>query len=156
MSYCINLSNPEYIALREQAAETEDILRAKIIDWQNKNSTDRFPSLKEIGVKEKPAPIKPGVQELFDSNPEIANAVYEALGFKERNQVGENPFNTVVNFDLNKIRAVSGKLGEQGATPDGIRNLLKYVGVDLTNVNTDSTKAMADYLRSNPSERNKV
>lgn len=100
--------------------------------------------------------IKPGVQELFDSNPELANAVYEALGFKERNQVGENPFNTVVNFDLNKIRAVSGKLGEQGATPDGIRNLLKYVGVDLTNVNTDSTKAMADYLRSNPSERNKV
>ena len=53
MSYCINLSNPEYIALREQAAETEDILRAKIIDWQNKNSTDRFPSLKEIGVKDK-------------------------------------------------------------------------------------------------------
>ena len=99
---------------------------------------------------------KPGVQELFDSNPELANAVYETLGFKERNQVGENPFNTVVNFDLNKIRAVSGKLGEQGATPDGIRNLLKYVGVDLTNVNTDSTKDMADYLRSNPSERNKV
>ena len=25
--------------------------------------------------------IKPGVQELFDSNPELANAVYEALGF---------------------------------------------------------------------------
>jgi hypothetical protein len=100
--------------------------------------------------------IKPGVRELFDSNPELANEVYEALGFKERNQVGENPFNTVVNFDLNKIRSVSGKLGEQGATPDGIRNLLKYVGVDLTNVNTDSTKAMADYLRSNPSERNKV
>ena len=101
-------------------------------------------------------PIKEGVEDLFESNPELANQVYEALGFKERNQVGENPFNTVVNFDLNKIRAVSGKLGEQGATPDGIRNLLKYVGVDLTNVNTDSTKAMADYLRSNPSERNKV
>jgi hypothetical protein len=26
--------------------------------------------------------IKPGVEELFDSNPELANAVYEALGFK--------------------------------------------------------------------------
>lgn len=99
---------------------------------------------------------KPGVTELFESNPELANAVYEALGFKQRNQVGENSFNTVVNFDLNKIRSVSGKLGEQGATSDGIRDLLKYVGVDLTNVNTESIKAMADYLRSNPSERNKV
>lgn len=100
--------------------------------------------------------IKDGVDFVFEQNPELANAVYEALGFKEGNQVGENPFNTVVNFDLNKIRSVSGKLGEQGATPDGIRDLLKYVGVDLTNVNTDSIKAMADYLRSNPSERNKV
>jgi hypothetical protein len=27
-------------------------------------------------------PIKPGVQELFESNPELANAVYEAAGFK--------------------------------------------------------------------------
>jgi hypothetical protein len=28
--------------------------------------------------------IKPGVQELFDSNPELANQVYEALGFKNQ------------------------------------------------------------------------
>ena len=26
--------------------------------------------------------IKEGVQELFESNPELANAVYKALGFK--------------------------------------------------------------------------
>jgi hypothetical protein len=31
--------------------------------------------------KEKPTEIKPGVEELFDSNPELANQVYEALGF---------------------------------------------------------------------------
>jgi hypothetical protein len=30
--------------------------------------------------KEKPTEIKPGVEELFDSNPELANQVYEALG----------------------------------------------------------------------------
>jgi len=28
--------------------------------------------------------VKPGVQELFDSNPELANQVYEALGFKRK------------------------------------------------------------------------
>jgi hypothetical protein len=30
--------------------------------------------------------IKPGVQELFNSNPELANQVYEALGFTQKNQ----------------------------------------------------------------------
>ena len=28
--------------------------------------------------------VKPGVEELFDSNPELANNVYEALGFKQK------------------------------------------------------------------------
>jgi predicted kinase len=31
-----------------------------------------------------PAQVKPGVEELFESNPELANAVYEALGFSKR------------------------------------------------------------------------
>jgi predicted kinase len=31
--------------------------------------------------------IKPGVEELFESNPELANAVYEALGFKSKPDV---------------------------------------------------------------------
>jgi hypothetical protein len=31
----------------------------------------------------KPTKVKPGVQELFESNPELANAVYEALGFEQ-------------------------------------------------------------------------
>jgi hypothetical protein len=34
--------------------------------------------------------IKPGVEELFDSNPELANEVYEALGFKEYSQETKN------------------------------------------------------------------
>jgi hypothetical protein len=34
----------------------------------------------EVPVSE----YKPGVQELFESNPELANQVYEALGFKKK------------------------------------------------------------------------
>jgi hypothetical protein len=120
---------------------------------------DKKLSDKEIqfSKKEKPTQeVKPEVKELFESTPKLANQVYEALGFIGKNEVGENVFNTTVNFDLNKIRSASGKLGEQGATSDGIRDLLKYVGVDLTNVNTESIKAMADYLKSNPLERAKV
>ena len=32
-------------------------------------------------VQDKHNSVKPGVKELFESNPELANAVYEALGF---------------------------------------------------------------------------
>jgi exodeoxyribonuclease-5 len=35
-------------------------------------------------------PIKEGVAELFESNPELANAVYEALGFKEYSKETKN------------------------------------------------------------------
>jgi len=35
-------------------------------------------------VSDKKAPVKPGVAELFESNPELANAVYDALGFKKQ------------------------------------------------------------------------
>lgn len=39
--------------------------------------------------------IKPGVEELFDSNPELANEVYEALGFNKQ-----------INFDVEEILIV--------------------------------------------------
>jgi hypothetical protein len=153
---CVNIKHPEFIALAKIAPVDTLELDFLVSEWMTtNNTTDRFPTLDELGLSNN-KPIKPGVEELFESNPELANQVYEALGFKEKYQVGENAFDTVVNFDLNKIRSASGKLGEQGATPDGIRNLLKYVGVDLTNVNTESIKAMADYLKSNPLERAKV
>ena len=29
-------------------------------------------------------PIKPGITELFESNPELANEIYEALGFSKK------------------------------------------------------------------------
>ena len=38
--------------------------------------------LKDFGYVT-PTTIKPGVEELFESNPELANAVYEALGFEQ-------------------------------------------------------------------------
>ena len=82
MSFCINLLNPEYIALREQAAETEDILRAKVIDWQNKNNTDRFPSLKEIGVKDKRDIVQYDLKAInaLNSNINKVKSLYKQLG----------------------------------------------------------------------------
>jgi hypothetical protein len=75
MSICINTSHPEFIALQRSTGINPAILRAEVALWQQRNNSDQFPSASELmGVKE-------GVQELFDSNPELANQVYEALGF---------------------------------------------------------------------------
>ena len=39
---------------------------------------------KQLAALEKPTQeVKPGVEELFNNNPELANAVYEALGFRQ-------------------------------------------------------------------------
>ena len=49
--------------------------------------------------------IKPGVQELFDSNPELANKVYEALGFginKLTSKIKHPSFNTQKEYYLAK------------------------------------------------------
>jgi len=42
-------------------------------------------SLEQQESNKAPVVTKPGVEELFDSNPELANQVYEALGFKKKN-----------------------------------------------------------------------
>jgi hypothetical protein len=53
----------------------------------------------EPGRAEQPT-IKPGVEELFDSNPELANAVYEAMGFKT---TINNPVYSAVFFNTNEV-----------------------------------------------------
>jgi hypothetical protein len=59
-------------------------------------------------------------------------------------------------FELEKLKKRNGKLGEQGATAEGVRDLLKFLGIDLEGVDTTSIKAMADFLKNNPSEKQKV
>lgn len=82
MSYCININHPEYLSLLQQSDLKPAILKAMMAAWMAENNTTNFPTLEQLNIalKEK---IKPGVQELFDSNPELANAVYEALGFEQ-------------------------------------------------------------------------
>ena len=52
----------------------------KIDKYMKDNNTDEFPNKEELLSNNN---IKNGVQELFDSNPDLANQVYKALGFEE-------------------------------------------------------------------------
>jgi len=93
-------------------AGLEQILAAKISSWQDENGLDKWPLASDMRaqmtgqatmayIKEKSGleslkmsqgesvsnGIKEGVPELFESNPELANTVYEALGFKSKPDV---------------------------------------------------------------------
>ena len=103
MAHCININHPEYKKLVPQFKGPEALLKAKISIWQENNGLDNFPTIDQIeerknilydkmsieeklGISDREQlasniKIKKGVSELFESNPELANAVYEALGF---------------------------------------------------------------------------
>jgi hypothetical protein len=107
MDRCINISHPEFKELVRQSNINPLILKSKVGVWQEKNNTDKFPTLEQLGVRANinvgrinskqdiegfkefddkskikgigRVSVKNGVAELFESNPELANSVYEAL-----------------------------------------------------------------------------
>lgn len=77
--------------------------KSELSELENKLSQPQLPSpqqVKDYLEKNKPVKpvtttIKPGVTELFESNPELANAVYEALGLRQESGLSEKNIFTV-------------------------------------------------------------
>ena len=74
MIFCPNKNLPEWKELVNRLGD-EDLA---YFEWNRK-----YGDFNQAPVKT----IKNGVPELFDSNPELANQVYEALGFTKKNEV---------------------------------------------------------------------
>jgi hypothetical protein len=53
MTYCIVTSSKEFKDLESKATVNSDVLAAKIALWQQQNNTDKFPTLKELGIEER-------------------------------------------------------------------------------------------------------
>ena len=68
---------------REYFESDEPFTRASVDEKPIPDTGIQGTLFQEPGRSEKPT-IKPGVEELFNSNPELANQVYEALGFKRK------------------------------------------------------------------------
>ena len=80
--FCINTNNPEFLKLLAESGEKQGVFAMTISKWMTESGIhNRYPTLQELGITAMES-AKPGVQELFDSTPELANAVYEALGFE--------------------------------------------------------------------------
>jgi predicted kinase len=84
MNFCPNKSHPDWKYIVEKSDETTAYKLFVIngLEIPGKEFTDKY-----FNNSIKTNQIKPGVQELFDSNPELANQVYEALGFTSKPDV---------------------------------------------------------------------
>lgn len=54
MDSCINIKHPEFVSLAKQSNINPLILKSKVGVWQEQNNTNRFPTLKELGIKVEP------------------------------------------------------------------------------------------------------
>lgn len=131
MAHCINIKHPEYIELLEKSGLKREILNAKISIWQEKNGLDKFPSVEEltyIGNRDNidyntgeitstseqkqqaqqfSTTVKEGVSELFESNPELANAVYSAIGVKNKSStIASTIFELEPGITKEKLRTI--------------------------------------------------
>jgi hypothetical protein len=92
--------------------------------------------------------IKPGVQELFDSNPELANQVYEALGFvKGINELKVQDFKTKIGEatqleeQVNKLK----KYVEQFRTAYFVVNIDEDIQSDIFFIKEEAEEALKEY-----------
>jgi hypothetical protein len=102
------------------------------------------------------APVKPGVQELFDTNPELANAVYEAAGLRtlENNKLEQDikelikgredvPSSIFLSYLVNNnlIPKIQEYITSIGYRHGEWNELYKRLRLDYSPINTKSEKA---------------
>lgn len=76
--FCINTNNPQFQKLLAESGEKQGVFAMMISKWMTESGIhNRYPTLQELGITAMES-AKPGVEELFESNPELASAVYDA------------------------------------------------------------------------------
>jgi hypothetical protein len=84
--FCITSSNPQFQKLLAESGEKQGVFAMMISKWMTESGIhNRYPTLQELGITVMES-IKPGVSELFESNPELANAVYSIMGLNTINK----------------------------------------------------------------------
>jgi ubiquitin len=100
----------------------------------------------EVINNKKAYEVKSGVQELFESNPELANAVYESLGFKQFKFEHLSKYSNLSDFTLNKkeeaVNFLQSLDGKKLFSPSEM--LSRISNADTSRIN----KGLSDYLNS--------
>ena len=71
MKNCVNFNSPDVVKLAGELNVSPVVAAAKIGLYQDKNGLDSFPKVEDIQSNE--IKVKEGVEDLFESNPELAN-----------------------------------------------------------------------------------
>ena len=128
--HCILTTTKEYQSLKQETGINDRELKARIAVWQEDNGLDKWPTASDLGLS---GDIKPGVEELFESNPELANAVHDALGFKSQlnsrltiSQEGSDGFGYVLGLYNNNQERVGKIVFRQ-------KTYLKHKGFPIVN-----------------------
>jgi len=87
MSVCPNVNTPEWKALEAAVGKLEAFRDFMETNGEIRTPEEVLAKLAQREMVDTGYSIKLGVQELFDSNPELANQVYEALGFSSISDV---------------------------------------------------------------------
>lgn len=68
--------------------------------------------------------------------------------------INDVPNNNFELFDLNNVRKPSGSIGNQGATPEGARDILKSIGIEVESATSGQPtfKEMIEHLKNNPKD----
>lgn len=90
--HCTNINHPQIQEWSKRFNITPDKIGGLISLWQeNNNNLEELPSLlwleNQINSLNTSTEIKQEVNEIFEQNPELANTVYEALGFKDTSEL---------------------------------------------------------------------
>ena len=74
MGNCININHSEFKSLVERSGLNSIVLASKMGVWMDKNKTDEWPTLEQIGVEENTSfkKIKDDVKSIFSSYPELS------------------------------------------------------------------------------------
>ena len=71
--------------------------------------------------------------------------------------INDLPNNNFELFDLNNVRKPSGSIGNQGATSEGARDILKSIGIEVESAKPGqpTLKEMVEHLKNNPNDATK-
>ena len=129
--YCINENNPEFIALAEKSVQPNDVLKAKISIWQRENNTDKFPTLKQIGIEER--------KDIVQYDLKVINALEKISAIREtiRLNTKDKPY-----IETNLKKTLQGK----GITSQQIDMIFAYMKAN--NIQEISTEDLVTQLAS--------
>lgn len=137
---CVNIKHPDFQKLLKESNIPSFELEIKVADWQEKNGVDKFPSVSDL------LPIKPGVQELFESNPELAtigtqeqySQYLESLNKPNTNPIlqnnqeeqGDNVFNQARDLSNILLQLQASETSPDSKIESTIKKWLNSVGID--------------------------